>query len=65
MCDSEKFQSSDPENTCGFRIPKTYTCIPGSDSVTHGDPWDLKCKDADGNNVYLNVTKNGIRRDVC
>ena len=56
-CDFSAFASSDPESTCAFRPLRKYQCILGSDSVSHGDGWDLKCKDADGNNVYLFVTK--------
>ena len=56
-CDVERFRIPDPENTCGFQVLKTYACVSGSDSIAHGDPWDLKCKDADGHNVYLYVQK--------
>jgi hypothetical protein len=56
-CDFQRFHSSDPENTCGFRPLRTYGCVMGNDGINHGDSWDLKCKDADGQNVYLYVTK--------
>jgi hypothetical protein len=56
-CDFATFSSSDPGNTCAFRPLRQYQCVLGSDSVSHGDGWDLKCKDADGHNVYLFVTK--------
>jgi hypothetical protein len=56
-CDSAVFASSDPDTTCGFRPLREYRCILGNDSIYHGDSWDLKCKDADGHNVYLYVSK--------
>ena len=56
-CDFARFESSDPENTCGFRPLHSYECVVGNDSITKGNMWDLKCKDADGHNVYLYVSK--------
>jgi hypothetical protein len=56
-CDIERFHDSDPNNSCGFRPLRTYGCVLGRDGITNGDPWDLKCKDADGYNVYLYVNK--------
>lgn len=56
-CDFERFASSDPESTCAFRILKSYPCASGRDSMMRGDSWDLKCKDGDGQNVYLYVSR--------
>lgn len=56
-CDAQTFASFDPETTCAFRPLRSYECWLGNDSVAHGDGWDLKCKDTDGHNVYLYVSK--------
>jgi hypothetical protein len=50
----------DPTATCGFRPLRTYECIvvPDSDFKEGKFPLsDLKCKDAEGHNVYLYVDK--------
>lgn len=58
-CDVHDLNNLDPNARCGFRPLHTYQCELGSDSFKTGTmPMsDLKCKDADGNNVYLYVTK--------
>lgn len=57
-CDFTDVKALDPHATCGFRPLRTYECVLGR-VTPHGDlPLsDLKCKDADGNNVYLYVDK--------
>jgi hypothetical protein len=62
-CDATTVDTLDPEATCGFRPLRKYECTSGQD----GDLWnaklplsDLKCKDADGHNVYLYATKEEI-----
>ncbi len=59
-CDTTTLDALDPQATCGFRPLRKYECSSGQD----GDLWDaelplsdLKCKDADGHNVYLYVSK--------
>ncbi len=50
----------DPHATCGFRPLRSYECRLGQDgdlANAKGPLSDLKCKDADGNNVYLYVSK--------
>jgi hypothetical protein len=58
-CDLESIGSSDPDASCGFRPLRTYQCILQEDSLQKATfPLsDLKCKDADGHNVYLYVNK--------
>jgi hypothetical protein len=49
----------EPNASCGFRPLHTYECELQTDSLqkAKGPLSDLKCKDADGRNVYLYVTK--------
>jgi hypothetical protein len=58
-CDLDSIGSLDPTATCGFRPLRKYECIVPTDSMEKGTlPMsDLKCKDTDGHNVYLYVTK--------
>jgi hypothetical protein len=58
-CDWESIGNLDPTARCGFRPLRTYTCAVQPDSIekTPGPLSDLKCKDADGHNVYLWVSK--------
>jgi hypothetical protein len=54
-CDTTTLDSLDPQATCGFRPLRKYECRLGQDGdLAHSD---LKCKDADGHNVYLYVSK--------
>lgn len=59
ICDTDDISNLDPNATCGFRPLKKYECVLQTDSMEKGTfPLsDLKCKDADGHNVYLYVTK--------
>jgi hypothetical protein len=60
-CDTSDLDNLDPQATCGFRPRRTYECTLGQDGdLLHAKlPLsDLKCKDADGHNVYLYVSKN-------
>lgn len=58
-CDVTTVNHMDPSAACGFRRLHSYDCEIQSDSMTNAKmPMsDLKCKDADGRNVYLYVTK--------
>jgi len=58
-CDLESIGNLDPTARCGFRPLRTYQCTLQSDHIeeTTGPLSDLKCKDADGHNVYLYVSK--------
>jgi hypothetical protein len=63
VCDTTTLDALDPQATCGFRLLRRYECSSGQ----NGDLWnaqlpvsDLKCKDADGHNVYLYVNKAEI-----
>jgi len=58
-CDTSSIGALDPTASCGFRPLRTYKCALQSDSLATAQfPLsDLKCKDADGNNVYLYVSK--------
>jgi hypothetical protein len=58
-CDLSTIDSLDPNASCGFRVLHTYTCELQSDSMENATTpmSDLKCKDADGHNVYLYVSK--------
>jgi hypothetical protein len=58
-CDLDSIGSADSNARCGFRVLHTYACELQSDSIdTAKSPMsDLKCKDADGHNVYLYVSK--------
>jgi hypothetical protein len=60
-CDLTTVDNLDPTATCGFRPLRTYECQLQSDAIRHAK-WseplgDLKCKDGDGQNVYLYVSK--------
>jgi hypothetical protein len=61
-CDTTTIDSLDRDATCGFRPLHTYDCELQSDSMSNAmksklPMSDLKCKDADGHNVYLYVSK--------
>lgn len=58
-CDVVNIRNLDPTATCGFRPLRTYECKLQTDSLEKATfPLsDLKCKDADGHNVYLYVNK--------
>jgi hypothetical protein len=58
-CDVSDIGNLDPNATCGFRPLRTYECNLQTDSLemTKLPLSDLKCKDADGHNVYLYVNK--------
>lgn len=58
-CDVSSIGNLDPTATCGFRPLRTYECTLQTDSIEKATlPLsDLKCKDADGHNVYLYVNK--------
>ena len=58
-CDTTTLSNLDPDATCGFRPLHTYECELQSDSIQKAKMplSDLKCKDSDGHNVYLYVTK--------
>jgi hypothetical protein len=58
-CNASTVDRMDPNASCGFRPLHSYDCEIQSDSMTKASmPMsDLKCKDADGRNVYLYVTK--------
>jgi hypothetical protein len=58
-CDVLNIGNLDPTATCGFRPLRTYECKLQTDSLEKATfPLsDLKCKDADGHNVYLYVNK--------
>jgi hypothetical protein len=58
-CDTTDYDKLDPTARCGFRPLRTYECKVQSASIEKGTfPLsDLKCKDGDGHNVYLYVSK--------
>jgi hypothetical protein len=60
-CDVSTVDRTDPNASCGFRPLRTYKCELQSDKLLTGDAKfplsDLRCKDADGRNVYLYVHK--------
>jgi hypothetical protein len=58
-CDVSSVSSLDPNARCGFRPLRTYECALGDDRIEKASfpQSDLKCKDADGHNVYLYVDK--------
>jgi hypothetical protein len=58
-CDVSDISNLDPTATCGFRPLRTYECRLQTDSFEKATlPLSyLKCKDADGHNVYLYVSK--------
>ena len=55
-CDVTDISSLDPNASCGFRPLRVYECRLGNQA---GDKAlsDLLCKDSDGHNVYLYVSK--------
>lgn len=58
-CDVTTLNSLDPSATCGFLPLRKYECTIQTASLEKAT-WplsDLKCKDGDGHNVYLYVTK--------
>jgi hypothetical protein len=58
-CDVYDLDKLDPTATCGFRPLRKYKCAIQSDSMEKATSVlsDLKCKDGDGHNVYLYVSK--------
>jgi len=58
-CDTTDYSNIDPSATCGFRPLRKYECVLQTDRMEKATfPLsDLKCKDAEGHNVYLYVTK--------
>jgi hypothetical protein len=59
-CDTSTLNTLDPQATCGFRPLRIYECTLGPDGNLANAALplsDLKCKDADGHNVYLYVRK--------
>lgn len=59
-CDTSSLDHLDPQATCGFHPLRSYQCELGPDGNLGNAPLplsDLKCKDADGHNVYLYVSK--------
>lgn len=59
-CDVENISNLDPTARCGFRPLRTYECTLQTDSIEKATTLplsDLKCKYADGHNVYLYVSK--------
>lgn len=58
-CDVADLSNLDPSATCGFRPLRKYECTIQTSSLEKAalPLSDLKCKDADGHNVYLYVTK--------
>jgi hypothetical protein len=58
-CDTTDYDKLDPTARCGFRPLRTYECTVQSASIEKATfPLsDLKCKDGDGHNVYLYVSK--------
>jgi hypothetical protein len=61
-CDTTTIDKLDQNATCGFRPLHMYDSELQSDSMSNGmksklPTSDLKCKDADGYNVYLYVSK--------
>ncbi len=56
-CDAEEIDA--PNASCGFRPLHTYDCTLGDDRIEKATlPLsDLKCKDADGRDVYLYVDR--------
>jgi hypothetical protein len=55
-CDVADVSQLDPEATCGFRPLRKYQCRLGQQNGDNALS-DLLCKDADGHNVYLYVSK--------
>ncbi len=58
-CDVADLSNLDPSATCGFRPLGKYECTVQTGNLEKAPlPLsDLKCKDADGHNVYLYVSK--------
>ena len=60
-CDVATVDKLDPTARCGFRPLRTYECSiqPAAiENAKASEPLsDLKCKDGDGHNVYLYVSK--------
>ena len=60
-CDLTTLDNLDPTATCGFRPLRTYECKVQSAAIENAkasEPLsDLKCKDGDGHNVFLYVSK--------
>jgi len=58
-CDATLAAATDPSATCELLVLRSYKCEVGSDrDLLHKiHPADLVCKDHDGHNVYLNVSK--------
>ena len=59
-CDAAEISNLDPTATCGFRPLGKYDCtlLAGTSLEKSKVPLsDLRCKDADGHNVYLYATK--------
>lgn len=58
-CDLTTVDKMDKEATCGLRPLRTYACVIGKDNgwKDAGPLSDLTCKDAQGHNVYLYVSK--------
>ena len=58
-CDWENLKHLDPSTTCSFRPLRKYECVLNNDPKKEdkGPMSDLKCKDDQGNNVYLYVEK--------
>jgi len=58
-CDVQNIGNLDPTARCGFRALRTYECTLETDSIEKATlPLsDLKCRDADGHNAYLYVSK--------
>lgn len=57
-CDHTTVDHLDLNSSCGFRPLKSYACQPGKQVGDAAGPLsDLQCKDADGKNVYLYVSK--------
>lgn len=60
-CDVTTVDNLDPTARCGFRPLRTYECTVQPAAIENAKPSeplsDLKCKDGDGHNVYLYVSK--------
>jgi hypothetical protein len=58
-CDVHDLDKLDPTARCGFRPLRKYECAIQSASIEKATlpVSDLKCKDGDGHNVYLYVSK--------
>ena len=58
-CNWKDLSNLDPTATCAFRPLRTYECLLNNDPKKKdpGPLSDLKCKDDQGNNVYLYVDK--------